>query len=96
VRQSVAVRRRDAQGESEHDPRIEYQQLGYYAAIAKDDIRDTARMLAESSRPLQRSSSSRPALALEAHRSMPDLSPSASGTGYASTFARAGFKTVTR
>jgi len=27
---------------------------------------------------------------------MPDLSPSASGTGYASTFARAGFKTVAR
>jgi len=53
-------------------------------------------MLAESSRPLQRSSSSRPAPALEAHRSMPDLSPSASGTGYASTYAHAGFKTVAR
>ena len=27
---------------------------------------------------------------------MPDLSPSASGTGYASTFARAGFRIVAR
>jgi hypothetical protein len=43
---------------------------------------------------LLRFSSSRPAPALEGHRSMPDLSPSASGTGYASTFARGGFKTV--
>jgi GNAT superfamily N-acetyltransferase len=34
--------------------------------------------------------------ALEAHPFDADVSPSASGTGYASTFARAGFKTVAR
>jgi GNAT superfamily N-acetyltransferase len=34
--------------------------------------------------------------ALEAYPVDADLSPSASGTGYASTFARAGFKTVAR
>lgn len=34
--------------------------------------------------------------ALEAYPLDADLSPSASGTGYASTFARAGFKTVAR
>ena len=34
--------------------------------------------------------------ALEAYPFDADLSPSATGTGYASTFARAGFKTVTR
>jgi GNAT superfamily N-acetyltransferase len=34
--------------------------------------------------------------ALEAYPLEADLSPSASGTGYASTFARAGFKTVAR
>jgi GNAT superfamily N-acetyltransferase len=34
--------------------------------------------------------------ALEAYPLDADLTPSASGTGYASTFARAGFKTVTR
>jgi GNAT superfamily N-acetyltransferase len=34
--------------------------------------------------------------ALEAYPLLADVSPSASGTGYASTFARAGFKTVAR
>jgi GNAT superfamily N-acetyltransferase len=34
--------------------------------------------------------------ALEAYPFDADVSPSASGTGYASTFARAGFKTVAR
>jgi GNAT superfamily N-acetyltransferase len=34
--------------------------------------------------------------ALEAYPLDADLTPSASGTGYASTFARAGFKTVAR
>jgi GNAT superfamily N-acetyltransferase len=34
--------------------------------------------------------------ALEAYPLDADLSPSASGTGYASTFGRAGFKTVAR
>jgi hypothetical protein len=34
--------------------------------------------------------------ALEAYPLDAELTPSASGTGYASTFARAGFKTVTR
>jgi hypothetical protein len=34
--------------------------------------------------------------ALEAHPFDADLTPSASGTGCASTFARAGFKTVVR
>ena len=34
--------------------------------------------------------------ALEAYPFDADESPSASGTGYASTFARAGFKTVAR
>ena len=36
------------------------------------------------------------ALALEAYPLDADFTPSASGTGYASTFARAGFKTVAR
>jgi GNAT superfamily N-acetyltransferase len=36
------------------------------------------------------------AAALEAYPLDADLTPSASGTGYASTFARAGFKTVAR
>jgi hypothetical protein len=34
--------------------------------------------------------------ALEAYPLDGDLTPSASGTGYASTFARAGFRTVAR
>jgi GNAT superfamily N-acetyltransferase len=34
--------------------------------------------------------------ALEAYPFDAEMSPSASGTGYASTFARAGFKTVAR
>jgi GNAT superfamily N-acetyltransferase len=38
----------------------------------------------------------RKAPALEAYPLDADLAPSASGTGYASTFARAGFKTVAR
>jgi hypothetical protein len=36
------------------------------------------------------------ALALEAYPLDAELTPSSSGTGYASTFARAGFKTVAR
>jgi GNAT superfamily N-acetyltransferase len=36
------------------------------------------------------------ACALEAYPLDADLTPSASGTGFASTFARAGFKTVVR
>ena len=38
----------------------------------------------------------RKAPALEAYQLDAELTPSASGTGYASTFARAGFKTVAR
>jgi|KBSSwiStaDraftv2_1062776.scaffolds.fasta_scaffold370218_2 hypothetical protein len=83
-------------GESEHDPRIEINSLDTAPQSPRTTSGIRQGCWRNRARPLQRSSSSRPAPALEAHRSMPDLSPSASGTGYASTFARAGFKTVAR